>query len=167
MLCLVLLGKPLKKNSGNVVNASKPSGGYHSVISHDNLECKIWDENQILPYYIVSYETPQTRYQQGSIKHLDEEWKIMETDAKADKFMDDVKKFYQESLKKKDLERKLGKIDPNDIWFDKIYSKRLEKEGGISGIEDLQSPTSPSFEGFIDDDSDETEDEKSPITPSE
>lgn len=118
----------------------------------------ISDTELILPYYIVHYIPMQTVYNNpsdpNSVKGLHQEWENFEKEAKADKFMDDVKKFYQQTLIQKDREVKMGAIDGTamksgtDLWFEKVYSKKAEKDEFVLGAnEDLPSAISnTSFE---------------------
>lgn len=135
LLFLVLTGKTYKSTC---VPNEKKKEGYDSIIDNDSSQIKVFSKDQVLPYYIVSYESPT--YNQHN-KLLDEQWKVMEKDAIDDKFMEDTKKFYQQSLSKKQKERSLGDIDPTkDLFFQQIYKKRYEKEAIINGIEDLLTP---------------------------
>ena len=80
-----------------------------------------------------------------------------------DKFMSDCQSIFIEALAKKDKERKMGEINPNnDAWFEQIYKKRYEKEKQfmITG-EELSSPS-----GAVDDGHFEIEDELTPTPTS-
>jgi hypothetical protein len=134
LFCLVLLGRTNKTNSNF---KSKPDM-YDSTQSYDQLNCKVFDMAQVLPYYIVTFGDPIVFNPQKQ-KLLDDEWKNMEGDAKADFVMNDVQKFYQESLKKKKIEKSFGDVDSNS-WFDQYYSKKSDQEKLIE-MDDLLSPT--------------------------
>jgi hypothetical protein len=137
VLFLVLPGKGYKSKN---VDKEGPRNGYHSIVSEDGLYCKVFSLDQILPYYIVSYGPP-VQIQTQQLKLLDEQFVDMQKDAVDDKFMDETKRFYQESLLKKQKEKKMGMVDTSDLFFQQIYQKRLEKEGSIV-IDDLQTPGS-------------------------
>jgi len=143
VLFLVLPGKAYKSN--NVKNEKKKSG-FDSIIDDTGSYIKVFSEDQVLPYYIVTYGQP-TSIQQNKL--LDEQWKVMEKDAVDDRFMDDAKKFYQQSLTKKQKEKSLGDVDvTNDLYFQQIYKKRYEKESTINGMEDLLTPGVDNIDPF-------------------
>lgn len=109
LLCLVLPGKSAKVSKAD---SATLQAGTHSSVTSDGLHVKVYDMDQVLPYYIIKYEKPTVLQNQSNfnssapsvvqgIKLLDEEWKSMEVDAKADKFINDCMEFYQETLKKK------------------------------------------------------------------
>lgn len=127
---------------------------------------RIFDPACVLPYYIVKYSANNNNNNQYQYQHhvattvaneekkcvrkrlLDEEFQVMEEEAKADKFMHEARQFYQESLQKRAKELSFGEVDGTDLFFDVIYKKRLETEQEfvINGPEDLMSPTSGEFE---------------------
>jgi hypothetical protein len=126
-------------------------GGFDSLVNNNGTEHVVFNPDLILPYYIVKYEpaTPQQynyQQQQGTIKRLDEEWNNIESEAKADKFMDDCKKFYQQTLVHKDSEHKMGAIDPTQQWFNVAYAKKYEEEKKFAGEATPLSANSVEFE---------------------
>jgi len=118
----------------------------------------------VLPYYIVQYSSrlnAQMTYQQPTpAKGLHDEWQTFEHEAKADKFIDDVQKFYQQALLQKDKEVKLGPVDGasksgTDLWFEKVYKARAEKEGFMLGADEAELPSAVSnvsYEFDVDED---------------
>lgn len=143
LLFLVLPGKVYKSKN---VKSEKKKNGFDSVMDSTGSEIKVYSPDQVLPYYIISYGAPISIQQN---KLLDEQWTEMQKDAIDDKFMDDAKKFYQQSISKKQKERSLGDVDvTNDLYFQQIYKKRYEKEGTINGIEDLLTPGGDHLDPF-------------------
>jgi hypothetical protein len=125
-----------------------------SLESSNGKELIIFNSDMILPYYIVKYEkisNQQINFNYANpnihgIKSLDEEWKSIEDDAKADKFMNDCKKFYQTTLVKKDTEVKMGAIDSSQQWFNTHYAKKYEEEKKFGGSMTPTTPQSVDFE---------------------
>ncbi|KAG2377330.1 hypothetical protein C9374_009241 [Naegleria lovaniensis] len=117
MLFLVLPGRTGSKDYAKMkatnINELKSN---HSLKSSDGMSFVLFNKDLILPYYIVTYETstqttvnynynnPQNPY---GVVRLDEEWKNIEANAQADKFMNDVKEFYQKALLSTSKERVL------------------------------------------------------------
>ena len=120
LFCLILTGNSLKKNSTSTEN-----------------DWTIYDDNHILPYYIVKFDSvQQVNYQQQKL--LDDEWKDMEGDAKVDKLMDDAQQYYHDALKKKKKEREMGEIDSN--WFDDYYAQNNKSNEKPIDLDDLDTP---------------------------
>lgn len=129
----------------------------------------VTDTELVLPYYIVQYshtsginQTTNSNYiaspPQAPAKGLHEEWDTIQKEAQADKFIDDVQRFYQQALLQKDKTVKMGPIDgsslhggnksSSDMWFDKVYKERAKKEGFILGADDQELPSATSNVSF-------------------
>eukprot|EP01080_Neovahlkampfia_damariscottae_P012567 gene12567-6387_t len=135
LFCLVLLGKSSKNGYQSGCNSSTSQNQWI-----------VYDDDQILPYYIVTFDKPQYQLNQGiAQKLLDDEWKDMEGDAKVDKQMDDTQKYYQEALKKKRIEKSMGVV--NEDWFDDYYAQKNQNDEKPLDIYDLETPIE---EGDID-----------------
>ncbi|KAL0477116.1 DNA ligase [Acrasis kona] len=72
--------------------------------------CKVYDSKCVLPFYIVSYSKI---VQVGApVKEgIDEDWRNVEKNAKADKFMDDCMKFYVHTLANRDPNQSIHYAD--------------------------------------------------------
>jgi hypothetical protein len=160
MLFLVLTGRATQVNDGTLKSSDmhqRQIDDLKKTMKGDCLESRggkehmVFDSDLIIPYYVVKYEKPTqvnnvNQQNPHGIKRLDEEWKNIEIDAKADKFMDDCKKFYQQTLVTKDTEHKMGAIDPSQQWFNTQYAKKYEQEKKFAG--DEFSPITPQSVDF-------------------
>jgi hypothetical protein len=141
-----------KSTNHNIEGLKKKMGTGTCLQTSGSQEILVFDNRLILPYYIVKYErfTGQQVYNSGStgVTRLDEEWKNIEIDAKADKFMNDVKEFYQATLISENKAKKEGtvKVEPltpisagigSDISFELDDSENESGEEEIDEEDDV------------------------------
>jgi predicted DNA-binding protein (UPF0251 family) len=135
-------------SKNNNVNQLKNKLGSAHTLKNDE-QYLVFDKKLILPYYIVKYErfVPNVNhYDSGTtgVVRLDEEWKNIEVSAKADKFMNDVKQFYQQTLMSENKNKLEGvkKIEPltpitasSDVSFE-FDGSEVTDDGDEEGEED-------------------------------
>ncbi|EFC36266.1 predicted protein [Naegleria gruberi] len=152
MLFLVLPGRSAVRDLNKLQNADISSlGANHSLRTSDSMNHAVFNNELILPYYVVSYSNSQTTYnpQTGTVQgvvRLDEEWKHIEANAQADKFMNDVKEFYQKALIQGSKERVL---DPTTFVND-VMEDESTPGSGLSGGDqfDMDTPTPGTASSF-------------------
>jgi hypothetical protein len=164
MFFLVLTGKPttVERNSFAPNNKGQEEKLKNKIGSGTCLQAGdatlVFDVRYILPYYIVKYEKINCNYNQNrKIVRLDEEWKNIEIDAKADKFMNDVKEFYQRTLQNQNksnntqalIKEKVEPVTPLSAGIGSDVSFELESEE-LDDIDDVDEEIEDDEEDITD-----------------